>query len=105
MAESDRKMVVRQEFHLIMTIFSLSIIECVTSSEAKATVTVGHPYKLSYPSGSVMLTQQQQLQLPARVFLVSPQLLLDLLVDPLVLSVLRRYATSSHLSNWMLALQ
>lgn len=44
----------------------------------------------------VMLTQQQQLQLSVRVLLVSPKLLLDLLVDPLVLSVLRRYATSSH---------
>lgn len=48
----------------------------------------------------VMLTQQQQLQLSLRVPLVSPKLLLDLLVDPLVLSVLRRYATSSHGSNW-----
>lgn len=45
------------------------------------------------------LTKQQQLQLPARVFLVPPQLLLDLLVDPLVLPVLRRYATSSHRSK------
>lgn len=45
---------------------------------------------------SVTLTKQQQLQLPAGVFLVPPQLLLDLLVDPLVLPVLRRYATSSH---------
>lgn len=48
---------------------------------------------------SVTLTKQQQLQLPAGVFLVPPQLLLDLLVDPLVLPVLRRYATSSHRSK------
>lgn len=43
-----------------------------------------------------MLTQEQQLQLPARILLVLPQLLLDLLVDPLVLSVLCRHAAPGH---------
>lgn len=43
-----------------------------------------------------MLTQEQQLQLPAGILLVSPQLLLDLLVDPLVLSVLRRHTAAGH---------
>ena len=47
----------------------------------------------------MMLTQQQQLQLPPRVLLVPPQLLLDLLVDPLVLFVLRRHAAASHPSH------
>lgn len=43
-----------------------------------------------------MLTQEQQLQLPAGILLVSPQLPLDLLADPLVLSLLRRHATPGH---------
>lgn len=43
-----------------------------------------------------MLTEEQQLQLPAGILLVSPQLPLDLLVDPLVLSLLRRHTAAGH---------
>lgn len=48
------------------------------------------------PHPAVMLTQQQQLQLPAGVLLVSAQLLLDGVVDPLGLPVLRGHAASRH---------
>lgn len=43
-----------------------------------------------------MLTEEQQLQLPAGILLVSPQLPLDLLVDLLVLSLLRRHTAAGH---------
>lgn len=80
--------------------------ENVSSVRAKSLIhflIYGSPYKASFAlrwgATKMMLTQQQQLQLPPRVLLVPPQLLLDLLVDPLVLFVLRRHAAASHPSR------